>query len=73
MKKFIPIFSVAIASVLLQNCTNRDEDVSSDHHRSDDTQPMFMMRGDSTRSTGEIVDPDPPVRDGDNWRSVPKK
>ncbi|AZA89835.1 Uncharacterised protein [Chryseobacterium nakagawai] len=73
MKKLIPIFSIAIASVLLQNCTDRDEDVSADHSRSNDTQPEFMMRGDSTRSSGEIVDPDPPVRDGDNWRSVPKK
>lgn len=71
MKKFIPIFSIAIASVFMQNCTHRDEDVISDNDPFDHIEKTLMMRGDSTKSSGEIVDPDPPVRDGDNWRTVP--
>ena len=71
MKKFIPFFSIVIASVLMQNCTNREEDVISDSDQFDQTGKTLMMRGDSTKSSGEIVAPDPPVRDGDNWRVVP--
>lgn len=71
MKKFIPFFSIAIASVLMQNCTNRDEDVISDSDQFDQIEKTLIMRGDSTKSAGEIVDPDPPVRDGDNWRAIP--
>ncbi|UZT98968.1 hypothetical protein ODZ84_05195 [Chryseobacterium fluminis] len=73
MKKFIPIFSVAIASVFMQNCANRDEDVISENDQLQEIEKTLMMRGDSTRTSEEIVDPDPPVRDGDNWRLVPYK
>lgn len=70
MKKFIPIFSIGIVSVLMQSCSNRDEDVISDHRQLDEINKITMMKGDSTKSSEEIVDPDPPVRDGDNWRVV---
>ena len=73
MKKFIPIFSIVIASVFTQNCANRDEEIVSDHNQFDQIEKTFMMRGDSINSAGEVVDPDPPVRDGDNWRPVPNK
>ncbi|TXF78851.1 hypothetical protein [Chryseobacterium sp.] len=72
MKKFIPIFSLAIGSVFLQNCTNRDEDVISENNQLDEIVKTTMMKGDSTQTSEETVDPDPPVRDGDNWRHVPK-
>ncbi|MDH6252466.1 hypothetical protein M2347_002193 [Chryseobacterium sp. H1D6B] len=71
MKKFIPIFSIAVASVFVQNCTSRDEDITSDHDKFDEISKTLMMRGDSAKTSEEIVDPDPPVRDGDNWRVVP--
>jgi hypothetical protein len=72
MKKFIPIFSITIASVLIQNCTNRDDEINVHDNQSDQIEKM-MMKGDSTKSSKDIVDPDPPVRDGDNWRLVPNK
>ena len=72
MKKFIPIFSITIASVLIQNCTNRDDEINVHDDRSDQIEKM-MMKGDSAKTSEEIIDPDPPVRDGDNWRLVPNK
>ena len=71
MKKFIPIFSITIASVFMQNCTHRDEEINVRDDRSDQIEKTMMMKGDSAKTSGEIVDPDPPVRDGDNWRLVP--
>lgn len=71
MKKFIPIFSITIASVFMQNCTHRDEEINVRDDRSDQIEKTIMMKGDSAKTSGEIVDPDPPVRDGDNWRLVP--
>jgi hypothetical protein len=68
MKKFIPIFSITIASVLIQNCTNRDDEINVHDDQSDQIEKM--MKGDSTKSSEDIVDPDPPVRYGDNWRIV---
>ncbi|KFF00702.1 membrane protein [Chryseobacterium formosense] len=71
MKKFIPIFSITIASVFMQNCTHRDEEINVRDEQSDQIEKTIMMKGDSAKTSGEIVDPDPPVRDGDNWRLVP--
>lgn len=71
MKKFIPIFSITIASVFMQNCTHRDEEINVRDDRSDQIEKTMMMKGDSAKTSEEIVDPDPPVRDGDNWRLVP--
>lgn len=73
MKKFIPIFSITIASVFMQNCTHRDEEMNVRDDRSDHIEKTMMMKGDSAKTSEEIVDPDPPVRDGDNWRLVPNK
>ena len=73
MKKFIPIFSITIASVFMQNCTHRDEEINVRDDRSDQIEKTMMMKGDSSKTSEEIVDPDPPVRDGDNWRLVPNK
>jgi hypothetical protein len=73
MKKFIPIFSIAVASVFMQNCTHRDEEINVRDDRSDQIEKTMMMKGDSAKTSEEIIDPDPPVRDGDNWRLVPNK
>lgn len=73
MKKFIPLFSISIASVFIQNCTHRDEEINVRDDRSDQLEKTMMMKGDSAKTSEEIVDPDPPVRDGDNWRLVPNK
>jgi len=73
MKKFIPIFSLAIASVCLQNCVHRDEDTDSKSGSYDEIQTTIMLRQDSAQSSEETLYPDPtdpPVRDGDNWRHV---
>ncbi|MDR6919995.1 hypothetical protein [Chryseobacterium sp. 2987] len=67
MKKFIPILSIAIAAMSLQNCANRDEDLIQDDNSFDEVK-MSIMKKDSAKSSEEIIDPDPPVRDGDNWR-----
>ncbi|MBM7420208.1 MULTISPECIES: hypothetical protein [Chryseobacterium] len=71
MKKFIPIFSITIATVFMQNCTDRDEEINVSDDLSGQIEKTIMMKGDSAKTSGEIVDPDPPVRDGDNWRLVP--
>lgn len=71
MKKFIPIFSIVIAAMSLQNCANRDEDLIRDDSSYEELK-ISMMKKDSARSSEEIVDPDPPVRDGDNWRITNK-
>ncbi len=71
MKKLIPIFSIAIAAMSLQNCANRDEDLIREDS-SHEYLKISIMKKDSARSSEEIVDPDPPVRDGDNWRYQPK-
>lgn len=68
MKKIIPILSLAIGSACLQNCINRDEDIESDYRVSPKVQKTMMMRQDSVKSIEGTIDPDPPVRDGDNWR-----
>lgn len=77
MKKFIPFFSIAVASFFLQNCTNRDEDTTTDFNQSEQLQETFMKSADSTKSSEETLNPDPdtdpPVRDGDNWRLNPRK
>ena len=71
MKKFIPIFSISIAAMSLQNCANRDEDLIRDDSLYEDVK-ISIIRKDSAKSSEEIVDPDPPVRDGDNWRIANK-
>ncbi|AZB30265.1 MULTISPECIES: hypothetical protein [Chryseobacterium] len=77
MKKFIPILSLVTCTVFLQNCVQRDEDVTSDRVTSEIVSNNATMRNDSARS-GQILDPDPPdepdepVRDGDNWRQINK-
>ncbi|MEA1847644.1 hypothetical protein U9K52_01860 [Chryseobacterium sp. MHB01] len=71
MKKLIPIFSIAIAAMSLQNCSNRDEDLIQDDNSFDEVK-MSIMKKDSAKSSEEIIDPDPPVRDGDNWRTEHK-
>ncbi|WP_312422582.1 MULTISPECIES: hypothetical protein [Epilithonimonas] len=71
MKKLIPIFSIVIAAMSLQNCANRDEDIITDDSSYEGLK-ISIMKKDSARSSEEIVDPDPPVRDGDNWRITNK-
>lgn len=75
MKNLIPIISVAIASASLQNCANRDEDATTDFIQSEQLDKAFMKSADSANSSEETLypDPDPPVRDGDNWRLIPRK
>lgn len=55
----------------LQNCSNRDEDLIQDDNSFDEVK-MSIMKKDSAKSSEEIIDPDPPVRDGDNWRTEHK-
>jgi hypothetical protein len=70
MKNLIPLLSIALSSVCLQNCTNRDEDLIRDNIQLDEDRSTSLMKKDSAKSSEEILDPDPPVRDGDNWRII---
>ena len=72
MKNFIPFFSVAVAAICLQNCCNRDEEITPNYHSQDEVQTALIQKVDSTKTAEDTVDPnppEPPVRDGDNWRS----
>lgn len=76
MKKFIPFLSIAVCSVCLLNCSNRDENMDSHERLPDNVQKTWIMREDSAASSEQTIDPtpiDPPVRDGDNWRLYQKK
>lgn len=57
----------------MQNCTHREDEINVRDDRSDQIEKTMMMKVDSAKTSEEIVDPDPPVRDGDNWRLVPNK
>lgn len=59
-----------MTSVFLQNCIQRDEDLVKEDKVYDEIKTSMMKR-DSAKSAEEIKDPDPPVRDGDNWRIQP--
>lgn len=72
MKKFIPILSLAVLSFAVQNCNNRDEDLARENYNSEKFSSKSQSK-DSITTKQSIVDPDPPVRDGDNWRIDPKK
>lgn len=77
MKNFIPIASLLIGSVFIQNCAERDDEMASitetpvDNSERDD-QLMSKDSTDSSDSDSHLY-PDPPVRDGDNWRMPQKK
>lgn len=75
MKKLIPILSLALGSAMMQNCSQRDEDIASSTitNSADKLQDHPMMGRDSTQLSDHHLDPDPPVRDGDDWRTVPAK
>ncbi|PQA97003.1 hypothetical protein B0A69_02850 [Chryseobacterium shigense] len=71
MKKFIPFLSIMIGSVLSQSCVQRDEDIISTNNEKFEIKNNLQMRYDSAKTAQQIIDPDPPVRDGDNWRIKP--
>lgn len=71
MKKLFPFLSLIACSFSMLNCVNRDEGLSS-NVENNGPRSTVSFRGDSLIIEDPIVDPDPPVRDGDNWRSVPK-
>ncbi|WDF45985.1 hypothetical protein PQ459_13865 [Chryseobacterium sp. KACC 21268] len=71
MKKLFPFLSLMACAFGMLNCVNRDEGFSSNVENKG-LQSTVSFRGDSLITENPIVDPDPPVRDGDNWRSVPK-
>jgi hypothetical protein len=73
MKKIIPILGVSIGAMLLQQCAERNDNIEGLTDFSELKATDQLVRKDSAKSSQEIVDPDPPVRDGDNWRSTPKK
>lgn len=68
MKKFIPFLSIIIGSVSLHNCVQRDEDIISSNNEKFEMKNDLKKKFDSAKSSEQIIDPDPPVRDGDNWR-----
>jgi len=71
MKKLFPFLSLIACSLSMLNCAEHD-DAALSKTETDDLKPAVFLRGDTLRKDNSPVDPDPPVRDGDNWRSVPK-
>lgn len=72
MKKFIPILSFTAAFICLQNCIQREDDMNIDNRQPYSINTPVVMQKDSARLPEHILDPDPtdpPVRDGDNWRT----
>lgn len=57
----------------MQNCSNRDEDLSTVSTHSDEVGKTVQMRCDSGNNETDSIKGDPPVRDGDNWRFSPNK
>lgn len=72
MKKLIPLLAIVTGSVFLQNCTQRDEEITQLQTHFEREQEPISAKGDSTESSGHVY-PDPPVKDGDDWRIAPKK
>lgn len=72
MKKLIPFLTIVIGSVFLQNCTQRDKEITQNTTQFEQKKELHRAKGDSTKSS-EHLDPDPPVKDGDDWRTAPKK
>ncbi|SMO72106.1 hypothetical protein SAMN06265171_105205 [Chryseobacterium rhizoplanae] len=70
MKKLIPILSLVIGALCVQNCITRDEDIDTHNTSHNEISEQLIMRQDSAKLSEQIKDPqkDPPVRDGDNWR-----
>jgi len=71
MKKFIPILCLTAFTFAVQNCNNRDEDLVRENYSKEVISNTSQKRSDTTTKQPSIVDPDPPVRDGDNWRTSP--
>jgi len=64
MKKLVPYLSLLCLAVSLIQCSGRDENADENY------KPQgISKRGDTASTINPIVDPDPPVRDGDNWRN----
>ncbi|MCU7618465.1 hypothetical protein NZ698_14790 [Chryseobacterium sp. PBS4-4] len=58
---------------MMQNCSQHDEDFVHETNISENLQDHHLMSRDSAKSSDEHLYPDPPVRDGDDWRIAPKK
>jgi hypothetical protein len=72
MKKLIPFLTIVTGSVFLQNCTQRDEEITQDKTQFEQVKQLLRAEDDSTKSSEHLY-PDPPVKDGDDWRIAPKK
>lgn len=70
MKKLFPFLSLIACAFGVLNCAEHDDAVLP-KTETDDLKPAVFLRGDTIRKDNPPVYPDPPVRDGDNWRTVP--
>lgn len=73
MRKFIPILSFSIGTMFLQHCAERTEETQALAEQQISQPTGRQASKDSAKTSQEPVDPDPPVRDGDHWRSTTKK
>ena len=69
MKTIITILSLMISTLCIQSCTNREEDIISGHNAVKAANPPSLMHRDSIKDLTQTPPTNPPVRDGDNWRS----
>ncbi|WP_175459337.1 hypothetical protein [Epilithonimonas lactis] len=66
----MPFLSLIACAFGVLNCAEHDDAVLP-KTETDDLKPAVFLRGDTIRKDNPPVYPDPPVRDGDNWRTVP--
>lgn len=70
MKQLFPFLSLMACTFSMLNCAEHD-DAASTKTETYDLKPTIFLREDTVRKENPPVDPDPPVRDGDNWRALP--
>ena len=69
MRKIIPILCLSMTMPLLLQCTERTEDTQESLPPERSLVSKTLPGKDSVQLSETVVDPDPPVRDGDHWRS----
>lgn len=68
MKNCIPLLGVLFCLTILQNCTNRNEEADFLEEKLLKNKLKYEKPiQDSTVFNKSINDPDPPVKDGDDW------
>ncbi|MGX9986857.1 hypothetical protein [Soonwooa purpurea] len=70
MKKYIPLFVFTISIIGLKSCRDQNDILAPTETKSQEKNTNYMKRDslDIDKNSKEN-DPDPPVKDGQDWRS----